>query len=47
MTSVNTGKNSAGSTGSSMARIWLSHGIAAMPNRVWQFDRPWPCSSWR
>jgi hypothetical protein len=47
MTSENTGKNRAGSTGSSMARIWLSHGIAVMPNRLWQFDWPRPCSRWR
>ena len=27
--------------------MWLSLGIAAMPNRVWQFDRPCPSASAR
>src|SRR5215204_3882077 len=30
-----------------MARMWLSHGIAAIPNSVWQFERPCPCSNCR
>jgi hypothetical protein len=32
-----------GALPSSISRMWLSLGIAAMPSRVWQFD--WPCPS--
>ena len=28
-------------------KMWLSVGIFSMPNKVWQFDVPCPCSSRR
>jgi hypothetical protein len=39
--------NAAGEAPSSTSRMSLSEGISAMPNGVWQCDRPWPRSSRR
>ena len=39
-------ESSAGSAPSSMSLRRLE-GIFSIPNRVWQFDRPWPFSSFR
>ena len=43
----NNGSNASGGAPSSIWRIQASVGMAVMPNRVWQFDRPCPSSSAR
>jgi hypothetical protein len=43
----NSPSKAAGEVPSSIWRMWLSLGIAAIPNRVWQFDRPCPSASVR
>jgi hypothetical protein len=44
---MNSRSKAAGELPSSIWRIWLSLAIAAMPSRVWQFDRPCPSASAR
>ena len=44
---VETGLQGLWETGSSLKRMELSVGIFFIPNRVWQFDVPCPCSRWR
>jgi hypothetical protein len=41
------GARRAGSAPSIMSRMSLSEGIFSTPNKLWQFERPWPFSSAR